>query len=52
MWYKDILDVKNLNSVSIETLSEILQPDSLFERFAFRKQHAIGGTAEFLSLKG
>lgn len=52
MWYKDILDTKDLNRVSLETLSDILSPDSLFERFAFRKQHAIGGTAEFLSLKG
>lgn len=52
MWYKDILDTKDLNSISLETFSQILEPDSLFERFAYRKAHAIGGSAEFLSLKG
>ena len=52
MWYKDILETKDLNSISIETFSQILEPDSLFERFAYRKAHAIGGSNEFLSLKG
>lgn len=48
MWYKDILETKDLSSVSLETLSETLQPESLFERFAYRKQHALGGSADFL----
>lgn len=52
MWYKDILETSELNQISLETLNNLLQPESLFERFAYRKQHAIGGSAEFLSLKG
>jgi hypothetical protein len=52
MWYKDILGIKDLSSISLETLSDLLQPESLFERFAYRKAHALGGSSEFLSLKG
>lgn len=52
VWYKDILETSELNSISLETLSNLLQPESLFERFAYRKAHAIGGSTEFLSLKG
>ena len=51
-WYKDILETSDLSSISLETLSGLLQPESLFERFAYRKAHAIGGSTEFLSLKG
>lgn len=52
IWYKDILDTNDLNMISLETLSNLLQPESLFERFAYRKAHALGGSTEFLSLKG
>ena len=52
MWYKDILETTELNSITIDTLSTLLQPESLFERFAYRKSHALGGSTEFLSLKG
>lgn len=52
MWYKDILGTKDINSISLETLSGLLQPESLFERFAYRKANAIGGSSEFLQLKG
>lgn len=37
VWYKDILDTNDLSMISLETLSGLLQPESLFERFAYRK---------------
>ena len=37
VWYKDILETNDLSSISLETLSNLLQPESLFERFAYRK---------------
>lgn len=52
MWFKDVLEVRNLAQVSIKDLSAIIQPESLFERFAYRKINALGGSSDFLVLKG
>lgn len=38
--------------VDIQRLLTILQPDSLLERFAYRKQGGMGGNKEFIKLKG
>jgi len=45
------LDIDDLRNADINTLLEQLQPESLLERFAYRK--GMGGTnKEFIKLKG
>lgn len=48
--YKEILQVKDLGECDISELHEALKPDSLLERFAFRKTGA--NNKEFIKLKG
>lgn len=49
----EILDVSDLQSTDIQDLLHCLQPDSLLERFAYRKQAGIhANTKEFMKLKG
>ena len=48
--YKEILQVKDLGTCDISELLKAIQPDSLLERFAFRK--AGGNNKEFIKLKG
>lgn len=49
----EILEVEDLKMVDIQDLLHCLQPDSLLERFAYRKQAGIhANTKEFIKLKG
>lgn len=50
--FMEYLAVKDLKEVSVETLSAILEPEHLFERFAARKANQVGSTKEFLQVKG
>lgn len=50
--YKDVLGVEDIKTVDLDTLMSVLQPDSLFERFAARKAAGMGTTKEFLDVKG
>lgn len=50
--YKEILEVNDLTSVPLDELAEQLKPDSLFERFAYRKAVQIGATKDFMDVKG
>ena len=50
--YMNILDTANLEDISINELLLILQPDSLLERFAYRKQAGMGNNKDFIKLKG
>ena len=49
--FKSILEEDPVE-VDIQRLLTILQPDSLLERFAYRKQGGMGGNKEFIKLKG
>jgi len=49
--YKEILDTDDLKTIDINTLLECLQPESLLERFAYRKGMS-GNNKEFIKLKG
>ena len=49
--YKEILDVDDVKAVDINTLLEQLQPESLLERFAYRKGMN-NSNKEFIKLKG
>lgn len=49
--YQIILEVDDLKTVDINTLLECLQPDSLLERFAYRKG-INSNNKEFIKLKG
>lgn len=48
----EILGVKDLKTVELATLQQLLKPDTLFERFAARKANQVGATKEFLEVKG
>ena len=50
--YMEILDTQDLKSIGVDVLLRTLQPDSLLERFAYRKQAGIGNNKEFVKLKG
>lgn len=50
--YMDILDTNDLKGQSLDTLMNLLKPDTLFERFAARKANQVGATKEFLEIKG
>lgn len=50
--YKEILEVDNLKGVSLDQLYQVLEPESLFERFAARKKAGLGATKDFLEVKG
>lgn len=50
--YKEILQVDDLTQVPISELRNALQPDSLLERFAYRKQAGMHGNKDFIKLKG
>ena len=50
--YKEILEVSDLSDVPVDVLHKTLQPDSLLERFAYRKQAGMGNNKEFIKLKG
>ena len=50
--YMDILETNDLKGQSLDTLMNMLKPDTLFERFAARKANQVGATKEFLEIKG
>ena len=50
--YKEALQTRNLTVCSVEELNQVLQPESLFEKFAYRKAHNLAGSKEFLAMKG
>ena len=50
--YKQILDVEDLREVELDELRNVLKPDSLLERFAYRKQTGMTNRREFIKLKG
>ena len=48
----EILNVNDLSKVTVKDLHEVLQPDSLLERFAAKKANGVGATKDFLEIKG
>lgn len=51
--YQEILSVETLKGVEVDVLASTLKPDSLLERFAYRKQAGMAGnTKDFIKLKG
>lgn len=50
--FRDLLEIDDLHDVTVGDLKEILQPDALFERFAYRKANGLNIQKEFLAIKG
>tara|TARA_B110001450_G_scaffold98303_1_gene93273 strand:+ start:560 stop:1588 length:1029 start_codon:yes stop_codon:yes gene_type:complete len=51
--YREILKVQDVSEADINELLHVLQPDSLLERFAYRKRAGVAGSnKEFIKLKG
>ena len=50
--YKSVFETDNLSSYQIEELYSVLKPDSLLERFAYRKQTGTQNRRDFIKLKG
>jgi hypothetical protein len=51
--FKDIMNVDDLKDVGVEELLQVLQPEKLLERFAYRKRGGVGANGrEFMKLKG
>lgn len=50
--YKNILDTDDIHSKDMNELLQVLQPDSLLERFAFRKKAGLASNKDFLKIKG
>jgi len=50
--YMGALLVKDLKSVTLDQLQKVLEPEHLFDRFAARKANQVGGTKDFLDIKG
>jgi len=42
--YKTIFDTNDLSETGVDELLGILQPDSLLERFAYRKRGGVAGS--------
>jgi len=49
--FKEILGCEEVKEVDINTLLEVLEPDTLLERFAYRKG-STNNNKEFIKLKG
>jgi len=49
--YKEILGEPDLAKVEVSTLLDLLQPDSLLERFAAKKANGVCQTKDFVNLK-
>ena len=52
MLFKEILETETVKEIEINVLLDQLQPDSLLERFAFRKGAGLGGGKDFIKIKG
>lgn len=51
--YKEILMTGDLSDVGVDELLNVLQPDSLLERFAYRKRAGLAANGrDFVKLKG
>lgn len=50
--FKEILEVDDLSKVEVPTLLNLLQPDSLLERFAAKKANNMVHTKDFVNLNG
>ena len=50
--YMDIIETNDLKNQSLDTLMNLLKPDTLFERFAARKANQVGAHKDFLEIKG
>lgn len=50
--FKHVLQTDNLLKVDMQSMSSVLEPEALFERFAYRRAHHLGGGKEFLAMKG
>jgi hypothetical protein len=50
--YKQVLDVEELSKCEVGELLRALRPDSLLERFAYRKQTGHHNSKDFIKLKG
>jgi len=53
MLYREILGVEDLGTVELQTLMGVLQSDSMFERFAARKEAGMANVRnDFIQMKG
>jgi hypothetical protein len=50
--YKDILKKDNLSGIPVSELNAVLQPTTLLERFAARKENKVGANKDFVAIKG
>jgi Ca2+/Na+ antiporter len=50
--FQVIIGTENLGSCNVNELIDAVKPDQLFERFAFRKEVAMGNPKDFLDIKG
>ena len=51
--YEEILDTRKLADIELSEFWRALQPDTLLERFAYRKQAGMhGGNKDFIKVKG
>ena len=50
--FKQLLDKDNLSGIEVPELLQVLQPDTLLERFAAKKANNLNNAKDFLSLKG
>jgi len=50
--YMEILNTDDLSKFTVKEFYEVLQPDSLLERFAAKKANGISNNKDFLEIKG
>ena len=50
--FQAFLGVEDLSQTSVKALYEALQPETLLERFAARRQNRFAPTKDFLEIKG
>lgn len=50
--FRDLMEIDDLHDITVGDLKEILQPDALFERFAYRKANGLNIQKEYLAIKG
>lgn len=50
--FREVIGVPDLGQCNITELLAVLQPETLFERFAARKANKIGAGKDFLAIKG
>jgi Ca2+/Na+ antiporter len=50
--FLDVLETKDISDYSIKELVKVLEPDTLLERFAARKENKVGANKDFIEIKG